>query len=74
MTTLAHRKFLERLRYKAEEYRCNVIVQNESWTSKKCCRCGRVKRNLGGSSIYNCLGCRLRINRDLNGAVNILQK
>lgn len=73
MLTWSHGYFRERLLHKAEEYGVTVITHTgEAYTSKTCTRCGNEKRNLGGRRVFRCDACGLTIDRDLNGARNIL--
>jgi putative transposase len=53
---------------------CKVVVQDETFTSKTCCRCNAYKKDLGGNEIYKCDKCHLSLGRDMNGAINILRK
>src|SRR5215470_15816348 len=69
----SHQKFRERLFMKAEEYPdCIVHEVTEPWTSKTCCSCGRINHELGGSKIFRCKHCKFEIDRDKNGATNIM--
>jgi len=54
--------------YKAE----NVMVDPHH-TSKKCSRCGWINKDLKGD-IFECRECGLRIDRQLNAAINIYLK
>jgi putative transposase len=75
MVTWAHYRFRQRLIAKALEYRnCHIIVINEAYTSKTCGRCGRINHNLGGKRVFRCAHCGLEMDRDVNGARNILIK
>jgi putative transposase len=75
MITWAHYRFQQRLIAKAREYpNCQVLVVDEAYTSKTCGRCGRINQNLGGKRIFKCPHCGLEIDRDVNGARNILIK
>ena len=71
---LQHYTFRERLKFKGIEYNCNIIVQNEAYTSKTCGKCGELNRKLGSSKIFNCSRCKFKYDRDLNGARNIMIK
>jgi len=51
----------------------NVVDVTEEYTSKTCGRCGKLK-NIGGAEVYRCSQCHLYIDRDVNGARNILLK
>jgi putative transposase len=74
MSVLAHGKFLERLHHKGEEYGTNIVVIDEKYTSKTCSCCGNVKTKRFTSKVYQCEKCLLKIDRDRNGAINILKK
>ena len=43
-------------------------------TSKICSMCGYIKNNLGSSKKYDCDGCNVSIDRDVNGARGIFIK
>lgn len=72
MLTWSHYKFRKHLEQAA--VRAGVIVQlvNESYTSKTCSNCGHRHESLGGSKVFKCSNCGLQINRDWNGARNIM--
>lgn len=74
MTMLGHCKFLERLKMKAKEWKTNVIEVDEKYTSKTCSACGNVKTKRFTSKTYVCENCNVCIDRDTNGAINILKK
>jgi putative transposase len=62
--------------YKVERRGGRVIVVNPTGTSQKCSRCGAVaKEKLDLSArMFECHGCGLVMDRDLNAAVNILER
>lgn len=67
----SHYTFRQKLKSKAEIYPwCTIIEQNEAMTSKTCGKCGKYN-NVGSSKYYSC-SCGFSIDRDLNGARNIL--
>lgn len=68
----SHYRFKQRLIQKSYERRNNVIICNESYTSKTCTRCGEQNDKLGASKKFKCEKCKLCIDRDENGARNIL--
>ena len=72
MMSLSHYEFSQKLLYKASCYKRTVIRANEAWTSKTCSKCGHIKNNLGTNKIYNCDNCGMEMDRDVNGARNIL--
>ena len=69
-----HYVFRQRLKAKCEEYKVKLIEVNEHQTSLTCGICGEHNKTLGSSKIFNCKKCNLKIDRDLNGARNILIK
>jgi IS605 OrfB family transposase len=71
---LSHFTFRERLKYKAKEYGSIIREVDESYTSKTCGKCSEIKENLCGNKIFECEKCNLTIDRDINGARNILIK
>jgi IS605 OrfB family transposase len=68
---LSFHKFKQRLKWKANIAGKKVILTNEMYTSKACCFCGKIN-DVGSSEVYQC--CGDTIDRDLNGAINILIK
>jgi putative transposase len=72
MLLLSHYKFRDRLVRNATRDGVNVWLSNESYTSKTCTKCGHEHKKLGGSKIFKCPSCNLNIDRDINGARNIL--
>ncbi len=74
MSMLAHGRFLTTLKNKAEQTGTNIIIVDEKYTSKTCSNCGHVKTKRFTSKVYKCERCLLKIDRDRNGAINILKK
>ena len=70
---LSHYKFRYIMQHMASKRGNEISVVDESYTSKTCGRCGNIKK-LCGQEFYNCDICGLVINRDVNGARNILIK
>ena len=70
----SHYKFRNRLVQKSREYKTKVIIVNEEYTSKTCGLCGVLNKKLGDSKIFTCPSCKYTIDRDINGARNILIK
>jgi len=64
-------KFRQRLKNKCIKHRIGFEVKDEHYTSKCCSKCGNYKRNLGSSKVYECLKCKIVMDRDVNGARNI---
>jgi putative transposase len=68
----SHYRFKQFLKFKAQEYSCEIIEVNEAYTSKTCGKCGKVQ-NIGSKKTLKC-SCGLEIDRDLNGARNVFLK
>jgi putative transposase len=66
-------EFRRQLEYKCAWYGSNLVVIDRFFASSKTCSCcGKVKKDLKLSErIFNCDGCGLSIDRDLNAAINI---
>ena len=66
--------FIQMLCYKADSAGIEHIGVNPGETSQICSRCGeKVKKSLA-VRIHKCPYCKLEIDRDLNSAINILNK
>ena len=50
-------------------YKSRTIILNPNNSTKRCSRCGKINAPKGAS--YTCSRCGLRINRQLNAAVNL---
>lgn len=74
MSVLGHKLFLQRLKTKAIETNTNVIIVNESYTSKTCACCESLKTGTYTSKVYKCDNCGIKIDRDTNGSINIFKK
>jgi putative transposase len=74
MVTWSHYRFRQRLLWKSRTTGCKVVVCGEAYTSKTCGRCGWLHDKLGGSKVFKCGQCGLEVDRDANGARNILLK
>ena len=73
LLNLNHGAFRERLKTKALDKKdCYIIMCNESFTSKTCTNCGTINETLGGKKKFKCLKCHISVDRDINGARNIL--
>jgi len=69
-----HPGFVDRLFDQAKKTKnCKVVEVEEKWTSKTCSSCGKIN-NVGKSKTLVCWNCALVIDRDINGARNILLK
>ena len=71
---LSHYLFRQRLLSKAEEYNTIVHECDESYTTKTCGKCGEQNDNVGSSKIFRCPCCNFVLDRDVNGARNIMIK
>lgn len=75
MLTWAHYRFRQRLLWKGEQSKsCKVILVTEEYTSKTCGACGAINSNLGSKKEFKCPACEVEMDRDNNGARNILIK
>jgi putative transposase len=76
MLTWSHWQFRSYLLTLAAATGTRVILVNESYTSKTCGICGWIHHKLGGQRVYHCRNpeCRIVLDRDINGARNILLK
>lgn len=72
MLTWRHYQFRQYLIAKAELHGCTVVVCDEPYTSKTCSCCGNIHSKLGGSKVFKCPKCSVTMDRDVNGAKNIL--
>ena len=72
MYTWAHYRLRQHLVHKARELNSVLHIVREPFTSKTCGCCGTIARDLGGSRVYECGGCGVVMDRDANGARNIL--
>ncbi|GBC07164.1 hypothetical protein RclHR1_00730013 [Rhizophagus clarus] len=73
MCTWSHFHFRQHLIHKAREYPwCQVVICTEEYTSKTCGFCGYIHKKLDGSKEFCCPQCKTKLDRDINGARNIL--
>lgn len=70
----SHYKFKQRLIWKCNLKNRNIKIVNESYTSKTCTNCGWLNHNLSNKDCFKCNECCIEIDRDTNGARNILLK
>ena len=72
MLSWSHYRFQQRLLHKSREFPwCHVYIVNEAYTSKTCTMCGNIYE-VGKSRTYQCPTCGMMLDRDINGARNIL--
>jgi putative transposase len=76
MQQLSHFSFREYLKAKCEEYKTDLVLVTEEYTSKTCGKCGHLHWKLGSNKTFNCSSptCNYKADRDVNGARNILLK
>ncbi|VBB18971.1 putative transposase [Yasminevirus sp. GU-2018] len=72
MLGLSHYAFKQKLLERAKQKGNHVMIVDESYTSKTCGRCGEIKEDLKGDKMFKCDKCGLKIDRDTNGARNIM--
>ena len=73
MLTWSHYRFRKILEDKARQFPgCAVFVVDEAFTSKTCGKCGNLHPNLGKNKTFHCPSCNFTLDRDINGARNIL--
>jgi len=72
MLTWSHYKFAQHLIQSAARQGVIVVRCNESYTSKTCGNCGHIHQKLGGAKVFKCPKCQVKLNRDVNGARNIM--
>lgn len=68
----SHYAFNQKLAFKATENGFQTFLVGETWTSQTCGNCQSLHKTR--SKTYNCPQCGIEIDRDLNGARNILLK
>ncbi|MDG7008011.1 MAG: transposase [Nitrososphaerota archaeon] len=75
MNAWPFRQILHQIAYKAEWVGLPVVVISPEWTSEKCSECGGSMETppVEVDSVV-CLNCGLVVDRDLNGAKNILKR
>jgi len=72
--TLSHYRFRMKLAGVCSRYGSKCIIQDESYTTKTCGRCGCLNENMGGTDTFECKSCGLICDRDFHAARNILLK
>ena len=71
LVTLSHFRFRERLKLMAKGLCGKINEIDEYMTSRTCCKCSNIKNDLGANKIYECISCKLKIDRDINASINI---
>jgi len=67
-------EFISMLFYKAEGAGSRVVLVNPKNTTKECSRCGILTDKELSERQHNCPSCGLGMDRDLNAAINILNR
>ncbi len=67
-------RFKEMLSYKAESAGMKMVEVNPRNTSKQCSNCGNIQEIFLSERIYRCNICGMQKDRDINAAINILEK
>ena len=70
---MKHFLFRQRLEQKCLMRKCTMTICTEEYTTMTCGRCGSLKK-VGSLDVYSCPNCKLVVDRDVNGARNILIK
>jgi transposase len=71
-SSLRYYDFLQKLQFKANQYNINLKITDESYTSKICSFCSTLT-TISSDRKLNCK-CKLNLDRDINGSINILLK
>jgi putative transposase len=66
-------EFASMISYKAEEAGCEVVLVNPAHTSQMCSNCGLIRKKSLAERWHEC-PCGASMHRDLNAAMNILQR
>ncbi len=75
MLRWSHFRFRQRSLYKVHEFPwCTVMISSEEFKSKICGAFGFLHKKLGVNKTFCCPSCDTIVDRDVNGARNILLK
>jgi putative transposase len=66
-------EFVSMISYKAAEAGCEVVLVNPAYTSQMCSNCGLIRKKSLAERWHEC-PCGASMHRDLNAAMNILQR
>lgn len=64
--------YKQRMQFKCAERKIGYKEVDEAYTSKTCTKCALLNTKLGSSKIFKCPYCKQKIDRDINGARNIM--
>jgi putative transposase len=73
LNTLSHFSFRQHITDKSVQHGCQLKIITEEFTSLTCTNCGHMS-NIYNKRVKKCEYCDSEIDRDLNGARNILLK
>lgn len=73
-STMSFCRHVDIIESQAVKTGCKVIVPSEDYTSRTCSCCGYIDHFLGSKRVFDCKGCGRILDRDDNGAKNILLK
>ena len=59
--------FKEKLKIRAKNTPCQIVIQDESYTSKTCGRCNH-RNKIGVAKVFECKFCDYTTDWDVNGA------
>jgi putative transposase len=74
MLSWRHYTFQQRLLAAAQKRGSTVYIVGEEYTSKTCTSCFELHHKLGGSKVFACPHCGVRVDRDVVGSRNIFLK
>lgn len=74
MNSLSHYRFQQKISYLCQKHSSNLVIVDESYTTKTCGSCGIIKENVGSDKIFCCSSCNYQMDRDIHGARNIWLK
>lgn len=74
LQSLSHYKFRCKLKDLCARRGRDLYIIGEEYTSRTCTCCGNLHPNLGGAKVFKCGSCGLEIDRDYQGARNIMLK
>lgn len=68
---LSHYKFRMKLISMSKKFDSTIIETDEYMTSKTCSNCKNIHKNLESSKVYECIKCKMVLDRDINASINI---
>lgn len=71
MGLLSHFKFLKKLKTKAKEFKNEIIIGNEAYSTRTCGNCEFIKNDIGSLEEWICNRCKIHHDRDSNASRNI---